>query len=132
MRQDSLSWRRGHSMLALIALMTVQVWLINHFRTGLVGSDDMTAAFTGKRLVTEFDMTVAFTNLPMSIADRHGVATRFAATVPADRYRAVGVSVVVRVAVGSAFLFHCAETTTDAAVCVSYSGNPRLHAGSDL
>lgn len=73
MRQVSLSWRRGHSVLALIALMTVQVWLINHFRTGLVGSDDMTAAFTGKRLVTEFDMTVAFTNLPMSMRTGMGL-----------------------------------------------------------
>lgn len=66
-------WTRTHSLIALALLMTVQIYLINHFRTGLLGSDDMTAAFTGKRFVNEFDMTVAFTNLPMSMRMGMGI-----------------------------------------------------------
>lgn len=65
--ETATRWTRKHSVVALVLMMVVQIFLINHFRTGLLGSDDMTAAFSGKRLVNEFDMTIAFTNLPMSM-----------------------------------------------------------------
>lgn len=51
----------------LLAIVFVQVALALCFRTGLLGSDDMTAAFGGKRLLSVFDMTQAFTNQPMSM-----------------------------------------------------------------
>ncbi|MEM7165939.1 MAG: phospholipid carrier-dependent glycosyltransferase [Planctomycetota bacterium] len=56
----------------LLAIVVVQVLLALLFRTGLTGSDDMTAAFGGQRLLSVFDMTQAFTNQPMSM--RAGMA----------------------------------------------------------
>lgn len=62
-RDQSGAARTAALLACLVAVHAAILW---HTRIGLIGTDDMTAAYAGRRLIQAGDVSASYTNLPMS------------------------------------------------------------------